>query len=122
MSADPPTIFDNTHRPGTKARGNASLPESEDAVRNLKASESVQSAFLSVGIPSPPGDVAALITNHVKEAVQGISLSQVANMSPGSGELGLAAVQGVNQFMNSLTPAQLAAVKAGVKCRAPLHH
>jgi hypothetical protein len=114
MSADIPSIFDNLQRPASRTRGNASLPESEDAIRNLKASESVQAAFLATGIPSPPGDVAAIITNHVKGAIAGLPLSQVANMSPGSGELGSAAVQGVNQFVNSLTPAQREAVKAGV--------
>jgi len=115
MSADTPSIFDNLSRPSTRARGsNASIPESEDTIRNFKASESVQAAFQASGIPSPPGDVAAIITNHVKSAIQGLPLSQVANMSSGSGELSAAAVAGVNQFVNSLTPSQREAVKAGV--------
>lgn len=115
MSADtPPTLGDNSRLRGRRATSTSSITESEDTVRNLKASESVQSAFMAAGIPSPPGDVAAIIANHVKGTIQGLSLSQVANMSPGSGELGSAAVQAVNQFVNSLTPAQRDAVKAGV--------
>jgi len=114
MSADTPSILDDLSRPRTRARSSASIPESEDTIRNLKASESVQAAFQASGIPSPPGDVAAIITNHVKSAIQGLPLSQVANMSSGSGELSTAAVAGVNMFMNSLTPSQRDAVKAGV--------
>lgn len=91
-----------------------SIPESEDAIRNLKASQSVEAAFQAAGIASPPGDVAAIITNQVRSAIQGLSIQHVANMSPGSGELATSAAVAVNQFMSSLTPSQREAVKAGV--------
>lgn len=97
-----------------RTRSAASITESEDAIRNLKASESVQAAFLATGIASPPGDVAAIITNHVKSAIQGLPLSQVANMSPGSGVLATSAAAAVDQFVSSLSPSQREAVKAGV--------
>jgi hypothetical protein len=90
------------------------VTESEDQVRNLKASQSVEAAFQAAGIPSPPGDIAAIITNHVKSEIQTLPLSQVANMSPGSGPLGTSAIAAVNQFVSSLTPSQREAVKAGV--------
>jgi hypothetical protein len=94
--------------------GSVSVTESEDQVRNLKASQSVEAAFQAAGIPSPPGDIAAIITNHVKSEIQTLPLSQVANMSPGSGPLGTSAIAAVNQFVSSLTPSQREAVKAGV--------
>ena len=101
----------NQHR---RASRSASVTESEDQVRNLKASQSVEAAFQAAGIPSPPGDIAAIITNHVKSEIQTLPLSQVANMSPGSGPLGTSAIAAVNQFVSSLTPSQREAVKAGV--------
>jgi hypothetical protein len=97
-----------------RAPKSASVTESEDQVRNLKASQSVEAAFQAAGIPSPPGDIAAIITNHVKSEIRTLPLSQVANMSPGSGPLGTSAIAAVNQFVSSLTPSQREAVKAGV--------
>jgi hypothetical protein len=97
-----------------RAPESASVTESEDQVRNLKASQSVEAAFQAAGIPSPPADIAAIITNHVKSEIQTLPLSQVANMSPGSGVLGTSAIAAVNQFVSSLTPSQREAVKAGV--------
>src|SRR4051794_16649230 len=102
---------------GYQRRGapeSTSIRESEDQVRNLKASQSVEAAFQAAGIPSPPGDIAAIITNHVKSEIQNLPLNQVANMSPGSGPLGTSAIAAVNQFVSSLTPSQREAVKAGV--------
>jgi hypothetical protein len=97
-----------------RAPESASIRESEDQVRNLKASQSVEAAFQAAGIPSPPGDIAAIITNHVKSDIQALPLNQVANMSPGSGPLATSAISAVNQFVSSLTPSQREAVKAGV--------
>jgi hypothetical protein len=97
-----------------RASAGSSITESDDQVRNLKASQSVEAAFQAAGIPSPPGDIAAIITNHVKSEIQNLPLNQVANMSPGSGPLGTSAIAAVNQFVSSLTPSQREAVKAGV--------
>jgi hypothetical protein len=91
-----------------------SISENDDAVRNLKSSESVVAAFHAEGFPSPPGDIAAIITAHVKSSTRDIPLNKIANMTPGSGPLGTSAAAGVNMFMNSLTPAQREAIKAGV--------
>jgi hypothetical protein len=116
MTAGPiqPSSGDTGTNSRERARGSATITENEDAIRNLKASQSVEAAFQAAGIPSPPGDVAAIITNQVRSAIQGLSLHQVANMSPGSGELATSAAAAVNQFVSSLTPSQREAVKAGV--------
>ena len=63
----------------TKERQTTSMPESEDAVRNLKASESVEVAFSAAGFPSAPHDLAALVSSHVKSATRGIPLNQIAH-------------------------------------------
>lgn len=103
------------------ARGEVrSVSESEDTIRNLKASQSVEAAFNAVGIPSPPPDVAAIITSQVKSTVRGLSSSQVANMTPGSGLLGTAAMQAVDQYLSALSPSQLAAAKNGLNKLTPL--
>src|SRR5258707_9796572 len=92
----------------------ASVPESEDAIRNLKASESVTAAFNAVGIPNPPGDLANIVSTYVKSATRDIPLNQIAYMAPGSGTLGTSAATGVTMFFNALTPAQRDAVKQGI--------
>jgi hypothetical protein len=91
-----------------------SISENDDAVRNLKSSESVVAAFHAEGFPSPPGDIAAIITAHVKSSTRDIPLNKIANMTPGSGPLGTSAAAGVNMFLTMLTPAQREAAKAGV--------
>jgi hypothetical protein len=91
-----------------------SVSENDDAVRNLKSSESVVAAFHAEGFPSPPGDIAAIITAHVKSSTRDIPLNKIANMAPGSGPLGTSAAAGVNMFLTMLTPAQREAAKAGV--------
>ena len=91
-----------------------SLSESEDTIRNLKASESVVGAFQASGIPSPPADLAAIVTTYVKNATMGIATREIANMQPGSGSLGTAATAGVNLFLGSMTPTQIEAMRAGV--------
>jgi hypothetical protein len=90
------------------------LPEGEDTIRNLKASESVVAAFQAAGIPSPPGDLAAIIGSYVKNATREIPGNQIANMSPGSGLLGASAATGVNLFVGNMTPTQREAMRAGV--------
>jgi len=54
------------------------MPESETAIRSLKASESVEVAFSAAGFPSAPPDLAALIGSYVKSKTQGIFLSEIA--------------------------------------------
>ncbi|WP_298242025.1 hypothetical protein [uncultured Bradyrhizobium sp.] len=98
----------------------APVTESEDAIRNLKASESVMAAFLAERVPTPPAEVAALITNQVKSAIKALPLSQVANMTPGSGVLATAASAGVEQYLGMLTPAQREAAKVGVNPLDPV--
>jgi S1/P1 Nuclease len=94
--------------------GSGSISENDDAVRNLKSSESVVAAFHAEGFPSPPGDITAIITAHVKSSTRDIPLNKIANMAPGSGPLGTSAAAGVNMFLTMLTPAQREAAKAGV--------
>ncbi len=100
--------------PENRTPGLASVSESEDGIRNLKASESVVAAFQAAGFPSPGGELAAIISNYVKSETRGIPLSQLANMTPGSGPLSTSAAAGVNQYLAGLTPQQREAVKAGV--------
>jgi hypothetical protein len=88
--------------------------ESEDQVRHLKVSESVVSAFQAVGIPSPPSDLAAILTTFVGNSTKAIPFREIANMSPGSGQLGALAITGVNMLIGSMTPTQRKAMKAGV--------
>ncbi len=92
----------------------ASMSESEDGIRNLKASESVEAAFYAAGFPSPGGDLAAIISNYVKSETRGIPARELANMTPGSGPLATSAAAGVNQYLASLITAQRDALKAGV--------
>lgn len=96
----------------------ASISENEDAVRNLKASQSVEAAFLAVGISNPPNDVAAIITNQVKSAIKNLPLDQVRNMTPGSGPLGTA-LAAVDQYVGMLTPQQRSAAEKGVNELGP---
>jgi hypothetical protein len=114
MSIDTPSTSDETGRLRGRSRGSATITEDDGGIRNLKASQSVEAAFQAAGIPSPPGDIAAIITNHVRSEIQALSLSHVANMSPGSGPLATSAVAAVNQFVSSLNPSQREAMKAGV--------
>lgn len=90
-----------------------SVPESEDAIRNLKASQSVETAFAAQRIATPPADIAAILTNAVKSAVKGLPLNEVRNMTPGSGVLGSAAAAAVDQYLGMLNPAQREATKVG---------
>jgi hypothetical protein len=92
----------------------ATHTESEDTVRNLKASESVVAAFQAVGIPSPAPDLAQIITTYVTSKTQDIPFKQMSNMTPGSGQLGTSAAEGVTLLLGSLTPMQREAMKAGV--------
>lgn len=92
----------------------ATHTESEDTVRNLKASESVVAAFQAIGIPSPAPDLAQIITTYVKSKTQNIPFKQMSNMTPGSGQLGTSAAEGVTLLLGSLTPMQREAMKAGV--------
>jgi hypothetical protein len=91
----------------------ATLAESDDAVRHLKASESVEAAFHAMGFPSLPG-LTALITDHVKGATQSIPLKDIRNMTPGTGQLGTSAMSGVSLIVSMMNPAQREAAKAGV--------
>jgi len=61
-----------------KGQQASSMPESETAIRSLKASESVEVAFSAAGFPSAPPDLAALIGSYVKSKTQGIFLSEIA--------------------------------------------
>jgi hypothetical protein len=106
-------MVDNPNAPA-HGRQTASVTESEDAVRNLKASESVTAAFNAAGVPNPPGDLANIVASYVKSATRDIPLNQIAYMTPGSGTLGTSAATGVTMFFNALTPAQRDAVKQGV--------
>jgi hypothetical protein len=90
------------------------MPESEDQVRNLKASESVQAAFQGQGYPAPPPGIADIIAAHVKSETRGVGLRDLKNMTPGSGQLGSAASSGVNIFLSMLTGPQRDAAKAGL--------
>jgi hypothetical protein len=90
------------------------LPDSEDQVRNLKASESVAAAFQGQGMAAPPPGIADIIAAHVKSETKSITLRDIRNMTPGSGSLGASAASGVNLFLSMLSPAQRDAAKAGV--------
>ncbi len=92
----------------------AALPQSEDAIRNLKASESVVAAFQAAGFSSPPGELAQIATTFVKSQTQQIPINQVANMAAGSGQLGASAAQSVNLLIGTMTPMQREAMKAGI--------
>jgi hypothetical protein len=91
-----------------------SITEGEDGIRNLKATQAVEAAFLAQGFATPPGDVSAIITNKVRSAIKDLPTSQVANMTPGSGVLSAAATAAVEQFIGMLNPAQREAAKVGV--------
>lgn len=97
--------------------GNSNRPpalESEDQVRHLKASESVASAFQAMGMTSPPADLAAILTSFVSSSTKSIPFREIANMAPGSGQLGASALAGVNLLIGSMTSMQRDAMKAGV--------
>ena len=98
---------------GDNASPRTSMSDSEDSIRSLKASQSVEAAFQAIGIPSPPGDIANTISSYVKSATTNIPASRIANMTAGSGELGASAVRGVNEFIAMLTPDQRMALSQG---------
>ncbi|MEI9803521.1 MAG: hypothetical protein WDN48_02360 [Pseudolabrys sp.] len=98
----------------TKLPSDLPLPDSEDQVRNLKASESVSAAFQGQGMAAPPPGIADIIAAHVKSETKSITLKDIKNMAPGSGGLGVSAASGVNLFLSMLSPAQRDAAKAGV--------
>ena len=104
----------NPSSPDRRNEHFASMSDSEDSVRNLKASQSVEAAFSAAGVPSPGGDLAAIISNYVKSETRGIPARELANMTPGSGPLATSAAAGVNQYLASLSTAQRDALKAGV--------
>jgi hypothetical protein len=91
----------------------ASLTSSEGAIRHNKASLSVDSAFAAEGFGSPPAGLAALVADYVNRSTRDIPVNKLANMSPGSGNLGTAAAAGVNVVLGSLTPVQRDVMKAG---------
>ena len=116
MANLPPSLTDlpAKQRAAPRAGLNESLPESDDSIRNLKASEAAESAFQAAGIPSPPADLAAIVGTHVKGATRDIPLNQLANMAPGSGQLNASAVGAVNMLIGSLDPTQREMLKAGI--------
>jgi hypothetical protein len=91
----------------------ASLTSSEGAIRHNKASLSVESAFAAEGFGSAPAGLAALVADYVNRSTRDIPVNKLANMSPGSGNLGTAAAAGVNVVLGSLTPVQRDVMKAG---------
>src|SRR5947209_7091704 len=91
----------------------ADLSASEDAVRYLKSSESVETAFHAEGFPSPPSGLAAIVADLVRSATQGIPPKQIANMAPGTGSLATAASAAVHLVMDGMTQPQKDAMKAG---------
>ena len=93
--------------------GDTTLTSSEGAIRHNKASLSVDSAFAAEGFGSPPAGLAALVADYVNRSTRDIPVSKLANMSPGSGNLGTAAAAGVNVVLGSLTPVQRDVMKAG---------
>ena len=119
MATKPPNIpiegnaNDAPHRERARDSVNSPVSDSEDAIRNLKATQSVEAAFSSVGMPSPPNDIAAIIVNHVKGMTRTLPFDQISNMSPGTGALNAAATAAVNQFVGMLNPTQLKAAQQG---------
>lgn len=93
--------------------GAASFNAGEGAIRHLKATLSVDAAFAAEGFHSPPGALAAMVADYVNQATRNISISKIANMAPGSGNLGTAAAAGVNVVIGSLTPDQRTVLRAG---------
>jgi hypothetical protein len=92
-----------------------SLPtENEEQVRNLKASESVVAAFRSAGFPSAPRDLSAIITTFVSNSTRGIPFGKISNMTPSDGQLASFATMGVNSLIESMSPVQREAMRAGV--------
>jgi hypothetical protein len=89
------------------------MPDSEDAVRHTKAALSVDAAFAAEGLPNPPSGLASLVADYVNRSTRDIPASKIANMAPGSGNLGAAATAGVNVVLGSLTPDQRAVMRAG---------
>jgi hypothetical protein len=91
----------------------ATLTSSEGAIRYNKSSLSVDAAFAAEGFGSPPAGLAAMVADYVNRSTRDIPVSKLANMSPGSGNLGTAAAAGVNVVLSSLTPVQRDVMKAG---------
>jgi hypothetical protein len=91
----------------------ASMSESEDAVRHNKASLSVDAAFAAEGLGSPPAGLAAMVADYVNRATRDIPVAKLANMAPGSGNLGTAASTGVNVALGTLTAEQRSVLRAG---------
>ncbi|MHB8267422.1 hypothetical protein [Bradyrhizobium sp.] len=102
-------------RSGNRARHaeTASISDSEDAIRHNKASLSVDAAFAAEGLGSPPSFLAGMVADYVNRATRDIPASTLANMTPGSGNLGTAASTGVNVALGSLTAEQRSVLRAG---------
>ncbi|MHB8268606.1 hypothetical protein [Bradyrhizobium sp.] len=111
---DPANASEDDGRHHSIERARASVSEGEDAIRNLKASESVSAAFHGQGMPAPPSGIADIIAAYVKAQTKSIAVADLKNMTPGAGSLGSSAASGVNLFLSMLTPAQREAAKAGV--------
>ena len=115
-SGDFSEVYPRTRRLGGFALpedSDATLASGENAIRYNKASLSVDAAFTAEGFGSPPAGLAAMVADYVNRSTRDIPVSKLANMSPGSGNLGTAAAAGVNIVLGSLTPVQRDVMKAG---------
>ncbi len=99
--------------PESAAQTTDTMPESETAVRTLKASQSAKLAFVAAGIPNPSPALVNMVADYVRRRTLGIPPGQIAAMGPGSGELAANAVAGVNMAMGALSDEQRAAAREG---------
>jgi hypothetical protein len=91
-----------------------SPPEHAVAVARLRIAEALLAHARSLGIPDLPSDRMAQMTDTGVKLLEGLSLSELQNLSPASGAVMTAAMTSFNQVYGQLSETQFRALKLGI--------
>jgi hypothetical protein len=91
-----------------------SLPGNTVAAARLRVGEALLAHARSLGIPDLPADRLAQMTDAGAKLLEGLSPSELQNLSPASGAVMNAAMTSFNQVYGQLSETQLRALKSGI--------
>jgi hypothetical protein len=91
-----------------------SQPTQAVAVARLRVAEALLAHARAMGIADLPADRMAQMTDTGVKLLEGLSLSELQNLSPASGAVMTAAMAGFNQVYGQLSETQLRALKLGI--------
>lgn len=88
--------------------------ESAIAIARVRVGESVAAHARSIGILDLPADRFAMMVDHAVKLLETLSPSELANLSPGTGQLAAAVTSSFNAVYGQLNEGQLRALRHGI--------